>query len=211
MSIPLQYSDLIVQNDTTERYLLYCIEVVVNTILCKPHTCSLLSQQTLTSDGKTPRPIKFPNVASFPESPHSLPDDFGTSLPSDSPVRPRPISLERRPLAPVPEESSSFSFSKTKESTVESAVANKPPPPPLLTKSSMASISSTYTSSLSMDHVTLVQEPGPDVCHFCQQLTDIYTEEVIALSVLCLGTCSHRIPNLVSSHLVTWIISSISK
>ena len=199
---------MIVQNDTTECYLLYCIEVVVNTILCKPHACSLVSQQTLPSDGKAPRSTKFSNIASFPESPHSPPPDVGIS--SESPLKSRPISLERRPLAPVPEESSSFSFSKPKESTVESSIPNKPPPP-LLTKSSMASISSTYTSSLSMDHVTLVQEPGPDVCQFCQQPTDIYTEEVMALSVLCLGTCSHRIPNLVSSQLVTWIIPSISK
>ena len=199
---------MIVQNDATERYLLYCIEIVVNTILYKPHTCSL--QQTLPSDGKTPRPTKSSNISSFPESPHSPPADVGTSLASDSPAKLRSINLERRPLAPVPEESSSFSFSKAKQSTMEPAVVNKAPPP-LLTKLSMASISSTYTSSLSMDQVTLIQEPGPNVCQFCQQPTDIYTEEVIALSVLCLGTCSHRIPNLVSSHLVTWIIPSISK
>lgn len=179
----MQYSYLIVTNERHKQALLYCIELIVNTISSVPHTCTypLVNHPKLS---KT-----FP-VPESPSSPNIELSDF-------TPTKSRP-NVERRPLDPVPEESGSFVYKST------------PSKPPVIHSSSVASISSTYTSSVSVDH-EIHQLNDPSICQYCQVPVDVYTEDIISLCVLCLGTCSHRIPNLISGHLSTWIIPSLAK
>lgn len=171
--------------------LVYCILTVVNTLCSSSHVCPSLDPHSHTDTKQS----TAPSFNEFPQSPV-------IDTTSDTMLRPRPSVLERKPLDPVPEESGSFNIpwmaSPTKPSLPQHSI-------------SIASVSSTFTSSVSNDHITSVLESSPVICLMCNKPTDVYSEEVVSLCVLCLGTCSHRIPNLVSEHLVSWIIPSLAK
>ena len=48
-------------------------------------------------------------------------------------------------------------------------------------------------------------------CVSCGKPNDEYSEEVIALSLVAVGTCCHRMPHTVSSYLISNIIPAIAK
>ena len=45
----------------------------------------------------------------------------------------------------------------------------------------------------------------------CGKPNDEYSEEVIALSLVAVGTCCHRMPHTVSSYLIRDILPAIAK
>ena len=51
----------------------------------------------------------------------------------------------------------------------------------------------------------------PGTCVSCGKPNDEYSEEVIALSLVAVGTCCHRMPHTVSSYLISNIIPAIAK
>ena len=117
----------------------------------------------------------------------------------------QPQGLERTALETVPEEAGGNSSISTQ---------NNPTPltrPRVLHNSSVASISSSFTSGLSIDQPIQPDVQCQDSCRLCNDAMNVYSEEVIALGVLCLGTCAHHTPHLVSSNLVTSIIPCISR
>ena len=51
----------------------------------------------------------------------------------------------------------------------------------------------------------------PGTCVSCGKPNDEYSEEVVALSLVAVGTCCHRMPHTVSSYLISNIIPAIAK
>ena len=52
---------------------------------------------------------------------------------------------------------------------------------------------------------------APGMCVSCGKPKDEYSEEVIALCLVAVGTCCHRMPHTVSSYLIGSIIPTIAK
>ena len=52
---------------------------------------------------------------------------------------------------------------------------------------------------------------APGMCASCGRPMDEYTEEVIALCLVAVGTCCHRLPRTVSSYLISSVIPAIAK
>ena len=186
--------------------LQWCIDVVLNTLLCSPHVCT--GQAPPTKHSKR-------GIALVPESPSSPPvESVAISAFSESQGRPRPQqqSLERATLETVPEESGSFNSSEPKVKPKGTDPTSTLPPsrPPVVHTASVASFTSSFTSGISFDHH---QEDPQHMgqCLLCHSPSNVFTEEVVALGVLVLGTCAHHAPDLVSFNLVTKIIPSISR
>ena len=216
--LSIQYSHQLAQLDSTDP-LLYCIEAVVNSLNSTYHTCPFDgSAHTVPIDVIRSLPITYPDSPSSP---------FVADLsPGEISFKPRPSGLERKLLDPVPEESGSYTQSSTsltrnKDSFTSIATVSPTKPPPQHSVS-VTSFSSTFTSSISTEHMATLCEGGGVVggcgqpvpgglCTVCGSPSDMYNEEVCSLSVLCLGTCSHRYPSLISGHLVDWIITAITK
>ena len=159
--------------------MIYCIELIVNTIQSNVHVCTLPPHHK-TSHISKPSTIQQTEDTAVPTSPVEI---F--------------MRIERRTLDTVPEETS-----------IKTLTTNTKPP--VLHSGSVASISSTYTSSVSVDQ-DIHYIDNHCICTECQIPIDVYTEDVISLCILCIGTCTHRLPSLMSSHLSDWIIPSIAK
>ena len=56
-----------------------------------------------------------------------------------------------------------------------------------------------------------VSPPRVGLCSICGKVTNEYLEEVIALCVVVVGTCSHRMPSIVSPYLISRVIPAIAK
>ena len=51
----------------------------------------------------------------------------------------------------------------------------------------------------------------PGICVACKKPTNEYSEEVIALATVAVGTCCHRLPHIVSGFLVSKIIPAVAR
>lgn len=72
--------------------------------------------------------------------------------------------------------------------------------------------SSTRTAeSAGNDKVKAEPVSVPGICIACDQPTNEYSEEVIAVAVVALGTCCHRLPHTVSGYLVSRIIPAVAR
>lgn len=202
--------------------LLYCVEAIVNSLSSVSHVCPS------STAGPAQPPLiditKSLNL-SYPESPSSpfVSDSLSLSL-VESSLKSRPSGFERKPLDTVPEESGSFSHSSRGLTKRESGASINISPTKPQHSVSVTSLASTFTSSASTEHMSNLCEggmggvggcglgsPATGLCAVCGSPTNAYGEEVCSLSVLCLGTCCHRFPSLVSGHLVDWAISCIAK
>ena len=54
-------------------------------------------------------------------------------------------------------------------------------------------------------------ESKSGLCIACGRPTNEYTEEAIAVAIVALGTCCHRLPHTVSSYLVSRIIPAVAR
>lgn len=54
-------------------------------------------------------------------------------------------------------------------------------------------------------------ESKPGVCIACGKPSNEFTEEVIAVAIVALGTCCHRLPHTVSGYLVSRIIPAVAR
>ena len=188
----------------------------MNSLTATYHTCpSDGSVQALPIDVIRSLPL------SYPDSPCS---PFVADLsPGEISFKPRPSGLERKLLDPVPEETGSYTQSSTSLTRNKESFTNiSPTKPPPQHSVSVTSFSSTFTSSISTEHMATLCEVGGGasgwgqsapvgLCSVCGSPSDRYNEEVCSLSVLCLGTCCHRYPSLVSGHLVDWIITAVAR
>ena len=185
----------------TIQCLQWCIEAIINTLQCSPHVCT----EHATPPLNEPKPTRNPTIV--PESPLSP-----VAEPSFT-VGGRSQQQQGSALETVPEENGSTPVPRQpKMSTpVDPATAHPGVRPRVIHASSVASFTSSYASSLSFDQHMLQETQHNGTCLLCHAPTDVYSEEVVALSVLCLGTCAHHAPDLVSNSLVTSIIPCISK
>ena len=124
----------------------------------------------------------------------------------------RPQGLERRPglLATVPEESSSGSLHVAPVEPATEGLLSKPEAPtsspskvPVTHTPSIASMTSILTSSTSLEQSVPSSLSWKD--------KNLFSEEVVALGVVCLGTCTHRVPSIASEFLVSEIIPCIAR
>ena len=181
---------------------MWCIEIILCTLRSSPHVCP--APQFLPPPQIHPRLSKHGPTSSIPSSPGSPPPESAIfSNPLESPGRIRSQPLERILLETVPEESGSFN--KSLQESVDMTTPHSRPP--FVHTSSVAS----YSSSISVDPTSSYNGPRSGVCVICHAPTDVFSEEVVALSITCLGTCAHHTPELVSAHLVTWMIPCIAK
>lgn len=130
----------------------------------------------------------------------------------ESPLRPRiAAAVERPSLATVPEEGGhSAAPSKSSllpDQDVPPTSSRRPVAPSLST----ASMTSTITSCSTMDMSCSMVAQDSGLCAVCHKPCEEFSEEVVALCVVCLGTLTHRLPNLASPHLVNGIIPCIAK
>ena len=197
-----QYTHIILQYQDAVSYLMWCIEIILCTLRSSPHVCP--TPQSLPPPQIHRRLSKDGPTSSIPSSPGSPPPDSAIfSNPLESPGRIRSQPLERILLETVPEESGSFS--KSLQESIDMTTPHSRPP--IVHTASVAS----YSSSISVDPTPSYNEHRSGVCVICHAPTDVFSEEVVALSITCLGTCAHHTPELVSAHLVTWMIPCIAK
>ena len=112
--------------------------------------------------------------------------------------------LREAALTPVPEEEIELSSEHKMSQLAPDQTLRVPP------VNSASTITSSRSGGVS-EALRPTQVTPAGVCSICSKVTDEYTEEVIALCVVAVGTCSHRIPSTVSGYLVSRIIPSISK
>ncbi len=196
-----QYAKVVVDSRDTIQCFQWCIEAIINTLQCSPHVCT----EHVTPLVNEPKPTRNPIVV--PETPLSP-----VAEPTFT-VGGRSQQQQGSALETVLEENGSSPAPRQPKMSTPADLAPAPPGirPRVLHTSSVASFSSSYASSLSFDQHMLQETQHKGTCLLCHAPTDVYSEEVVALCVLCLGTCAHHAPDLVSTSLVTSIIPCVSK
>ena len=199
----VQYSHVVLRSEESKQLLLWCIGIVVNTIKGSSYVSSASTQP----EGKTHnRLVKQPTLTTLPDSPTSPAMENVTFT-----IGQRAQGLERRSgLATVPEESSSSLLHVAPVKPVTEGPSNKmegsnssPSKVPVTHTPSIVSMTSILTSSTGMDQ----SAPGS----LSWKDKSPFSEEVVALGVVCLGTCTHRMPSIASEYLVSEIIPCIAR
>ena len=208
------------ESDATDREMLtlarWCLEIALNTLEVEPHICSLLSLSEQRSD--RPALQRQNTVESYgssgPETPTldspliTIAAASGNKLAVPQGNQPRDREREGAALTPVPEETESSHVHRSGPS--QKLLVH--PHEPLGPTPSAGSASSAHTSMSD----TAPKPPAPTctpagTCSICGKVTNEFTEEVIALCAVAVGTCSHRMPETASTYLVSRIIPAISK
>lgn len=169
----------------------WCLEIALNSLETTPHICPLITSN-LTHE--------TPVLDSYSTSGFQTSVTDAETIPTRL-VAPLTQSREGAPLTPVSEE-------------MELLGEQKSAPEPLHTP--VRAVESHDTSSSLMSATNSVKlfshvNPLVGLCSMCGMATNEFTEEVIAQCVVAVGTCSHRMPHIVSSYLVSRIIPALAK
>ena len=211
---------LYAESDAADREILtlarWCLEITLNTLEVEPHVCSLLN----LSEQKYDRPaLQRQNTiescgSSGPDTPTldspliTVAPASGSRLVVPQGNQPREREREGAALTPVPEETESSGQHRSGPGRKLLGHAHEPLGP--TTNAGSNSSAHANVSDTSLKATAPVSTPA-GICSICGKVTNEFTEEVIALCVVAVGTCSHRMPETASTYLVSRIIPAISK